>query len=40
MEKSVDGAIVLELCQEGDQLLLQKTADVYKKDKEMKKGEY
>ncbi|XP_071943144.1 proliferation-associated protein 2G4-like [Antedon mediterranea] len=37
-EKCVDGAIVLELCQDGDKMLLSETSKVYKKDKEMKKG--
>ncbi|XP_072047554.1 proliferation-associated protein 2G4-like [Amphiura filiformis] len=38
IKKSVPGTKVLELCEFGDNLLVEKTAKVYKKDKEIKKG--
>ena len=37
---AVDGATVLDLCKLGDQMMLEETRNVYKKEKEMKKGEY
>jgi len=36
--KSVAGAKILELCEEGDKLLSEETVKVFKKEKEMKKG--
>ena len=33
------GAAVVELCEKGDTLILEETAKVYKKEKEMKKGD-
>ena len=36
--KCVDGATVIDVCQFGDARLLEETAKVFKKDKEMKKG--
>ena len=34
----VEGAGVLDLCELGDQMILKETKKVYKKEKEMKKG--
>ena len=34
----IDGAKVLDLCQLGDQLILEEAGKVFKKEKEMKKG--
>jgi len=36
--KSVAGAKILDLCEEGDKLLTEETIKVFKKEKEMKKG--
>ncbi len=36
---AVDGASVVELCELGDRLILEETGRVYKKEKDMKKGE-
>ena len=36
--KAVEGANVLDLCRFGDQMMLEETSKVYKKEKEMKKG--
>ena len=36
--KSVPGAKVLEICEFGDEQLKKKTGNVYKKDKDVKKG--
>ena len=36
--KCVDGASVISICEFGDTRLLEETARVFKKDKEMKKG--
>ena len=36
---AVDGATVLDLCKLGDQMMLEETRNVYKKEKDMKKGE-
>ena len=38
IEKCVDGANILEVCEFGDKLMIEETAKVYKKEKEMKKG--
>ena len=38
MGKCVDGATVIDVCQFGDARLMEETAKVFKKDKEMKKG--
>ena len=38
IEKCVDGANILEVCEFGDKLMSEETAKVYKKEKEMKKG--
>lgn len=35
----VAGAAVVELCEKGDKLILEETSKVYKKEKEMRKGE-
>ena len=37
--KCVVGAAVVDLCEMGDKLILEETGKVYKKEKEMKKGE-
>ena len=34
----IEGAVVLDLCEMGDQMILEETKKVYKKEKEMKKG--
>ena len=34
----MDGALVVDLCERGDQMILEETKKVYKKEKEMKKG--
>lgn len=38
VEKCVDGASVLSICEYGDGRLLEETNKVFKKDKDMKKG--
>ncbi len=38
VEACVSGAAVVDLCEKGDTLILEETAKVYKKEKEMKKG--
>ena len=38
LEGCVDGALVVDLCEKGDQMILEETKKVYKKEKEMKKG--
>ena len=38
IEKCVAGASVVDLCELGDQMILEETSKVYKKEKEMKKG--
>ena len=39
LEAVVDGTTARTLCQLGDKLIEEETSKVYKKDKEMKKGE-
>ena len=39
ISKCVPGTSVLELCEYGDRRLMEETGKVFKKDKEMKKGE-
>ena len=34
----VEGAVVLDLCEMGDQRILEETKKVFKKEKELKKG--
>ena len=34
----MDGVLVVDLCERGDQMILEETKKVYKKEKEMKKG--
>ena len=34
----MEGALVVDLCEMGDQMILDETKKVYKKEKEMKKG--
>ena len=36
----VEGAVVLDLCELGDQMIVEETKKVYKKEKEMKKGDH
>ena len=38
LAKCVDGAKIVDLCQMGDTLMLEETAKVYKKEKDLKKG--
>lgn len=38
IEMCKPGAIVLEICDAGDKMLLEETSQIFKKDKEMKKG--
>lgn len=38
MKKCIDGAKALELCKHGDQMIIQETGKVYKKEKNMSKG--
>lgn len=38
IEKCIAGASVIDLCELGDQMILEETSKVYKKEKEMKKG--
>ena len=38
LEGCVDRALVVDLCEKGDQMILEETKKVYKKEKEMKKG--
>ena len=40
IDACVEGAKVLDLCQLGDQMILEETGKVFKKEKEMKKGQY
>ena len=40
IDACVEGAKVLDLCQLGDQMILEETRKVFKKEKEMKKGQY
>ena len=35
----VAGAMVMDVCETGDKLIIQETSSVYKKEKDMKKGE-
>lgn len=39
VEKCVPDAQVIDICEFGDKLLTEETSKVYKKEKEMKKGE-
>ena len=39
-DSCVKGALVLDLCEMGDQMILEETKKVFKKEKEMKKGEH
>jgi len=39
VSKCVVGAAVVDLCEMGDKLILEETGKVYKKEKELKKGE-
>lgn len=39
LARCVDGVKILDLCQMGDELMLEETAKVYKKEKELKKGQ-
>ena len=36
----VEGAVVLDLCEMGDQMILEETKKVFKKEKELKKGNH
>ena len=36
----VEGAVVVDLCELGDQMIVEETKKVFKKEKEMKKGEH
>lgn len=38
IDSCIEGAKVLELCQMGDDLIIEETKKVFKKEKEMKKG--
>jgi methionine aminopeptidase len=38
MDACVDGAKIIDLCQLGDSLIIEETAKVFKREKEMKKG--
>ena len=38
IDKCVVGASVVDLCELGDQMIIEETSKVYKKEKEMKKG--
>jgi len=38
IEKCVNGANIREICEFGDSLILQETANVFRKEKQMKKG--
>lgn len=38
LEKCVDGAKVAEICEYGDQQIVDATTKVYKKEKDIKKG--
>jgi len=40
IEKCVEGASVRDVCISGDNLILEETSKVFKKEKEMKKGKY
>ena len=39
LDAAVEGCSVLHLCELGDRLILEETGKVYKREKEMKKGE-
>lgn len=38
IEKCIEGANVREICEYGDQTVLEETSKVFKKEKDMKKG--
>ena len=38
VEKAVEGANVIELCQIGDNIIIENTSNVFRKEKEMRKG--
>ena len=38
LEACVVGAVVVDVCEMGDKLILEETNSVYKKEKDMKKG--
>lgn len=38
IEKCIEGASVISICEIGDQLLMDETSKVYKKEKELRKG--
>lgn len=38
IEKCVDGASIIEICEFGDNLIVEETGKVFKKEKEIKKG--
>ena len=40
MAKCIEGASVIEICEFGDNRLIEETGKVFRKDKEMKKGEF
>lgn len=40
LEACVEGAVITDLCEMGDKLVLEETKKVYKKEKNMKKGYY
>lgn len=35
----IEGAVITDLCEKGDQLILSETKSIYKKEKNMKKGD-
>lgn len=39
LSAAVEGASILELCELGDRLIIEETGKVYKKEKELKKGD-
>lgn len=39
LDAAVEGCNVLTLCEMGDRLILEETSKVYKREKEMKKGD-
>jgi len=40
IDKCVDGALALDICKFGDDLIIKETSTVFKKEKEMMKGVY
>lgn len=40
VSECVEGAVIMDLCERGDKLILDETKSIYKKEKNMKKGSF